>query len=114
MSRLNDLIEQAKTVNPSLGQELEAEVSRLEITEVDEEVGYAIADAYAVLFAGDALGDLAEELITDPAHENVEHVFVVTDRDTLWEQANAELRGRVAVHRLCESYLTNFEINHRL
>lgn len=80
------------------------------ITEVDEEAGYAIADAYAVLFAGDALGDLVEELSTDPAHEDVAHVFVVTDRDTLWEQANAKLRGRVAVHRLYEQYLTNFEI----
>ena len=80
------------------------------ITEVDEEAGYAIADAYAVLFAGDALGDLVKELDSDPAHEDVAHVFVVTDRDTLWEQANAKLRGRVAVHRLYEQYLTNFEI----
>ena len=80
------------------------------ITEVDEEAGYVIADAYAVLFAGDALGDLVKELDSDPAHEDVAHVFVVTDRDTLWEQANAKLRGRVAVHRLYEQYLTNFEI----
>ena len=80
------------------------------ITEVDEEAGYAIADAYAVLFAGDALGNLVKELDSDPAHEDVAHVFVVTDRDTLWEQANAKLRGRVAVHRLYEQYLTNFEI----
>ena len=78
----------------------------------EEVAGYAIADTYAVLFDCDLMGNLADEL-TSGEHDEVKHVFVITDHDVWWQDANDVFKpilGQAGIHRLYKSYLSNFEI----
>ena len=69
---------------------------------------FALADAYAVLFAIDAAGDFAAAV--DQAGE-LEVAFIVTDDERQFQRVAALLPGRVETVRLYESYLRTFEIN---
>lgn len=74
--------------------------------------GFDIADTYAVLFDVDRMHVLADEL-TNGGHDGVAHVFVVTDHESWWQDANSTfvpLVGAQGVHRLYSSYLDNFTI----
>ena len=74
--------------------------------------GFDIADTYAVLFDVDRMHVLADEL-TNGEHAGVAHVFVVTDHEAWWQDANSTfvpLVGAQGVHRLYSSYLDNFTI----
>ncbi len=69
---------------------------------------FALADAYAVLFAIDAAGDFAAAV---ELGVQLEVAFIVTDDERQFQRVAALLPGRVETVRLYESYLRTFEIN---
>lgn len=71
-----------------------------------EEPGYAISDAYAVLFDFAAVGDFVKALKGRP---EVASVFVITDDTARFAGVKAQLPG-LDVVRLYENYLQSFKI----
>lgn len=71
-----------------------------------EEPGYAIADAYAVLFDYSYVRDFVPVVLSTP---NLSCAFIVTDDSSRFASVKAELGGMECV-RLYESYLRSFRI----
>lgn len=71
-----------------------------------EESGYAIADAYAVLFDYSHVREFVPAVLSTPS---LTCVFVVTDDSSRFASVKAEL-GNIECVRLYESYLRSFKI----
>lgn len=71
-----------------------------------EEQGYAIADAYAVLFDYSYVRDFVPAVLSTP---NISCAFIVTDDSSRFASVKKEL-GSMECVRLYESYLRSFRI----
>lgn len=71
-----------------------------------EESGYAIADAYAVLFDYSRVREFVPAVLSTPS---LTCVFIVTDDSSRFASVKAEL-GNIECVRLYESYLRSFKI----
>lgn len=71
-----------------------------------EELGFAMADAYAILFDYSYVGKFIPAVLSAP---NVACAFIVTDDSARFASVKKELGGMECV-RLYESYLRSFRI----
>jgi adenine-specific DNA-methyltransferase len=76
------------------------------------EDGYAIADAYAVLFSPDASGAFLRALEKHSGDGGVGVVYIVTDEESQYIAVAKQLPEDVVPIRLYESYLRTFQITN--
>lgn len=75
-------------------------------------VGWALTEAYGVLFSIDALTPFATAVATAAATETPPQVlFIITDSPTEYQQAVERLPVGIETVRLYEDYLSNYTIN---
>jgi adenine-specific DNA-methyltransferase len=81
------------------------------IDEVPDD-GWALTEAYGVLFSIDALVPFATAVATAAVNETPPQVlFIITDSPTEYQQAVERLPVGVETVRLYEDYLSNYTIN---
>jgi adenine-specific DNA-methyltransferase len=98
-----------EAIAPLLWLEAGAVGARIE-AEPDE--GWALADAYGVLFDIDALSPFAEAVTERSTKETAPSVvFIVTDSPSEYQVAVSRLPVGIETVRLYEDYLSNYTIN---